>query len=50
MPDHCCLDNCCGPGSWCCQHANSHTHTSDGSVVPTSITIRPKATEDVPNA
>ena len=28
MTDHpvCCNDDCCGPGSYCCQHANPHTH------------------------
>jgi hypothetical protein len=40
--DYCCLDDCCGPGSWCCQRANPHTHTSDDRVVPASRTFRPK--------
>lgn len=22
----CCRDSCCGPGSWCCGHANPHEH------------------------
>ena len=22
----CCVDNCCGPGSYCCQHTAPHTH------------------------
>lgn len=24
--DYCCLDGCCGPGSWCCRRARPHTH------------------------
>ena len=22
----CCTNDCCGPGSYCCAHANPHTH------------------------
>lgn len=22
----CCTDDCCGPGSYCCSHANPHEH------------------------
>lgn len=33
-PDaYCCLDDCCGPGSWCCSHAKRHYHLEDGTVV-----------------
>lgn len=30
---YCCLDGCCGPGSWCCKHANPHTHEDDDDAV-----------------
>lgn len=26
MGDHCCIGECCGPGSWCCQNAGPHSH------------------------
>lgn len=22
----CCIDDCCGPGSWCCKRARAHDH------------------------
>lgn len=25
----CCRDSCCGPGSWCCAHANPHEHPEE---------------------
>jgi len=25
----CCIDDCCGPGSYCCRHANPHTHDEE---------------------
>jgi hypothetical protein len=31
--DYCHLDDCCGPGSWCCNRARHHIHNPDGSVV-----------------
>lgn len=24
--DYCCLNGCCGPGSWCCMRALTHAH------------------------
>lgn len=30
----CCTNDCCGPGSYCCRHANPHTHDEKGKYVP----------------
>lgn len=33
----CCTNACCGPGSYCCRHANPHTHDEKGNYLPIPI-------------
>jgi hypothetical protein len=35
----CCVDTCCGPGSYCCQHANPHDHPEEEKDVSRRIVI-----------
>ncbi len=35
----CCRHNCCGPGSWCCAHADAHSHPVDSDGEPTGEVI-----------
>lgn len=37
--DYCCRGECCGPGSWCCEHAGPHTHDDDPCVVGVDLSI-----------
>jgi hypothetical protein len=29
----CCVNDCCGPGSYCCSNASPHTHDEQGGAV-----------------
>jgi hypothetical protein len=29
----CCIDDCCGPGSWCCSRAMPHEHSDEDEGV-----------------
>lgn len=44
----CCTNACCGPGSYCCRHANPHTHDEKGNYVPISTKAENPAAEGKP--
>lgn len=41
MDDHCCRDECCGPGSWCCAHAGPHEHPELDEAPPEPYPTEP---------